>query len=101
MRLFPGIAALAGAGVVLGSASARADEPRNTTEPRVMMESGEVTNVIDAFDDGDIFDFNVTLGFEYGSKSAKILRETAINKPGLTTGGFTTHLLNVAQYSES
>ncbi|MFO0593581.1 MAG: hypothetical protein U0441_38930 [Polyangiaceae bacterium] len=81
------------------SRPALADEPRSATEPRVMMESGEVTNVIDSFDDGDNFDLNVSLGFSYASKSAKILRETNIAEPGLTTGGYTSRLLNVAQYT--
>lgn len=85
----------------LAAGQAQADEPRNATEPRVMMESGEVTNVIDAFDDGDMFDLSVSLGFEYSTKSARILRETHINQPGLTTGGFTSSLLNVAKYSET
>jgi hypothetical protein len=87
--------------LVIAPSSARADEPRSATEPRVMMESGEVTNVIDAFDDGDIFDINVSLGYQYASKTARILRETTINAPGLTTGGFTSNLLNVARYSET
>lgn len=87
--------------VSLGPGQAHADEPRNATEPRVMMESGEVTNVIDAFDDGDMFDLSVSLGFEYSTKGARILRETHINQPGLTTGGFTSSLLNVAKYSET
>ena len=94
-------AAVALAAVLLGSGLARADEPRNATEPHVMMESGEVTNVIDAFDDGDAFDINISLGFEYTSKSAKIMRENSIAQPGLTTGGFTTRTLNVASYSET
>ncbi len=79
--------------------AALADEPRSATEPRVMMESGEVTNVVDAFDDGDQFDLNVSLAFSYASKSAKILRETSIAEPGLSTGGYTSRLLNVAQYT--
>lgn len=78
---------------------ASADEPRSATEPRVMMESGEVTNVADAFDAGDQFDLNISLAFSYQSKSAKILRETSVAEPGLTTGGYTSRLLNVAQYS--
>src|SRR3954471_18994905 len=94
-------AALAGASVLALPTVAWADEPRNATEPRIMMESGEVTNVIDAFDDGDPFDINVSLGFEYFSKNAKILRETSIAAPGLTKRGFTTNLLNVAKYSET
>ncbi len=87
--------------LLLGSGAARADEPRGAAEPRVMIESGEVTNVIDAFDDGDVFDLNLSLGFDYSAKSARILRETAIAAPGLTTGGFTSNLLNVANYSQS
>ena len=94
-------AAAALAAILLGSGLARAEEPRNATEPRVMMESGEVTNVIDAFDDGDAFDINISLGFEYSSKTAKILRENSIAQPGLTTGGFTSRTLNVASYSET
>src|ERR1700722_6463587 len=106
MRIMPGWlvgvpAVLAGAGVVLGAGLARAAEPRNATEPRVMLEPGEVVNVIDAFDEGNPFDLNISLGFDYSSKSAKILRETAIGGAGLTSGGFTTHLLNVASYSET
>jgi hypothetical protein len=64
-----------------------------------MMEPGEVTNVIDSFEEGDIFDLNVSLGFQFASKSAKIFRETSIAQPGLSTGGYTSRLLNVAQYS--
>jgi hypothetical protein len=66
-----------------------------------MMESGEVTNVIDAFDDDDPFDINISLGFDFSSKSARILRETNIQEPGLTTGGYTANTLNVADYAES
>src|SRR5262245_51020330 len=44
---------------------ASADEPRSATEPRVMQEAGEVVEVIDAFDDGDVFDLNISLGFTY------------------------------------
>ncbi|MCK6590183.1 MAG: hypothetical protein HUU21_06380 [Polyangiaceae bacterium] len=88
-------------GIVLTSSPSLADEPRSATEPRVMMESGEVTNVIDAFDDGDPFDINVSLGFDFASKSARILRETNIYDPGLTTGGYTANTLNVADYAES
>lgn len=104
MRIFPGLRVVVPvvlAGVVLDVGVARADEPRNTTEPRVMQEPGEVVNVIDAFDDGDAFDLNISLGFDYASKSARIMRETPIAAPGLTTGGYTSHYLNVAAYSET
>lgn len=85
----------------LGSAHALADEPRSATEPRIMQEPGEVVNVIDAFDDGDQFDISISLGFNYSTKSAKIMRETNIFGPGLTSGGFTSNLMNVAAYSET
>ncbi|AKT42647.1 hypothetical protein [Chondromyces crocatus] len=66
-----------------------------------MMESGEVTNVIDAFDDGDLFDINVSLGFQYFTKSARIRRETSVAGPGLSSGWYTSNLANVANYSET
>jgi hypothetical protein len=95
--------ALAGALLLgaLGARTARADEPRNANEPRVMQEPGEVVDVIDAFDDGDPFDLNISLGFNYSSKSARILRDSVTALPGLTTGGYTTHALNVANYAET
>jgi len=86
---------------LLVAPAALADEPRSATEPRVMMEPGEVTNVIDAFDEGDPFDLNVSLGFQFFSKSAKIRRETSIAGPGLSSGWYTSNLLNVASYAES
>lgn len=66
-----------------------------------MSEPGEVTNVIDAFEEGSPFSIHVTVAFDYSNKSATILRETSIAAPGLTTGGYTSHLLNVATYGES
>lgn len=66
-----------------------------------MNEGGEVTQVISSFDDGDPFDLNISLGFDFASKSARILRETSINAPGLASGGYTSKLMNVAAYSES
>jgi hypothetical protein len=98
----PGLlAALSAAVVVASSSLAFADEPRSATEPRVMMEPGEAVNVIDAFDEGDPFDISVSLGFQYSAKSARILRETNVFGPGLTSGGFTSNLMNVANFSES
>jgi len=94
------LAALLALGTTLAATSAFADEPRSATEPRVMQEPGEVVNVIDAFDDGDPFDIAVSLGFQYATKSATILRETNIYGPGLTSGGFTSNLMNVGSYSE-
>ncbi|WP_437950963.1 hypothetical protein WME98_09315 [Sorangium sp. So ce296] len=89
------------AAAVLAASPAAADEPRSATEPRLMMETGELTSVVDAFDEGDTFDLNFSFGFEHASKSAKIRRETYIAAPGLSTGGYTSNLLNVASYSEA
>ena len=71
--------------------------------PRVMREPGDVTDVIDAFDneEGDPFDLSVGLGFNYFSKRARILRESSVYAPGLTTGGYTTRRQNVGQYIET
>jgi hypothetical protein len=86
--------------LLAAAAPAAADEPRSATEPRVMMEPGYVVDVIDAFDDnGDPFDLNLSLAFGYSSKSARITRETTAFQPGLSTGNFTAHTLNVADYS--
>lgn len=98
----PAFASLAvAAAAVLSALPAAADEPRSATEPRLMMETGELTSVVDAFDEGDTFDLNFSFGFEHASKSAKIRRETSIAGPGLSTGGYTSNLLNVASYSEA
>jgi hypothetical protein len=99
---FRRLAALGGPTIALFAASpATAAEP--TVTPVVMQEPGDVVDVIDAFDDdnGDQFDISVSLAFQYLSKRARILRETAAFEPGLTTGGFTTKLLNVGQYIET
>jgi hypothetical protein len=99
------LAAFAALGVLSSAGSARAqdkgDEPRSATEPRVMEEPGEVVDVLDAFDGKDPFDAHVSLAFSYSTKTARILRETAIYGAGLTTGGFTANTMNVAEFSET
>ncbi|RYE94423.1 MAG: hypothetical protein EOO75_02045, partial [Myxococcales bacterium] len=85
--------------------SASAHEPRKASEPRIMSEPGEITNVVDAFDDenNNGFDVHLTLGFQRSWLGANIRRETSIggpSNPGLATGGYTSSLLNVAKYSE-
>lgn len=82
-------------------ASGRAEEPKRAGEPKVFWEPAEITQVVDAFDDDDPFDLNLSLGFQSSWKSADILRETSITQPGLTTGGYTPTTLNVAKYKES
>lgn len=96
--------ALAGSLLTLAS-SAGAHEPKKANEPRIMSEPGEITNVVDAFDDenNNGFDVHLTLGFQRSWLGAKIRRETSIGgdaNPGLATGGYTSSLLNVAQYRE-
>ena len=101
MRLRAGILAVAVIVPSLATRSAHADEPVAASEPRMMRETGEVTSVVDAFDDDDPFDLNLTLGIEQRFKSAKIRRETTLAQPGLSTGDFTPATENVASFSES
>jgi len=99
MRLGTGVAI---AVYLVGAAGpAKADEPRKVTEPSVMREPAEVTQVVDAFDDQDPFDLHLSLGYQHTWKSAKIRRESSVNQPGLTTGGFNSDDMNVAEYTET
>lgn len=61
----------------------------------------ELIDVADAFDEGDEFDLNLRLSFEHDSRSAAVRRETSSSQPGLTTGGYVSDQLDVANYSES
>lgn len=79
----------------------RADEPVKTTEPKVLNEPGEVTDVVDAFDGDDPFDLHITIGYQHTWKNAKIRRETTLDQPGLSSGGYTADTMNVASYSET
>jgi hypothetical protein len=80
---------------------AHADEPVAPGEPRLMSETAEITSVVDAFDNDDPFDLNLTLGFQQTWKSANIRRETNISQPGLSTGGVLSANENIATYSQS
>ncbi|HZO16810.1 MAG TPA: hypothetical protein VFB62_26215 [Polyangiaceae bacterium] len=98
------ISALCSSSVLLLAGSLAAQEEEDAAlKPQVMREPGHVVDVIDAFDDdnGDPFDIAVTLGFEYFSKRARILRESSVFAPGLTTGGYTSKLQNVGEYIET
>ncbi|HKO49281.1 MAG TPA: hypothetical protein VJV79_16220 [Polyangiaceae bacterium] len=80
---------------------ARAEEPHKASEPRVLKEPAEITQVADAFDDDDdIFDLNLSLGYESTWSSAVIRRDTTIDQPGLGGGGYLQSDLNVAQYNQ-
>src|SRR5262245_31020816 len=96
-----GLGSALGLATVLSAASALADEPRKVTEPNVLREPTEITQVVDAFDDDDRFDLHLSLGYQHSWKSARVRRETSIRQPGLTTGGYTSDALNIAEYKES
>jgi hypothetical protein len=82
-------------------ASAHADEPRRVSEPNVLREPSEITQVVDAFDEGDPFDLHLSLGYSSSWKTADILRETSIVQPGLSSGGFVQSNMNVGEYKET
>jgi hypothetical protein len=92
------VAATASALAVLTPARAHADEPRKVTEPSVMREPSEIVQVADAFDDDDIFDLHLSLGYEHSWKNAKIYRETSM--PSISAGDFTPSNLEVAKYTQ-
>ena len=95
-------AALCGLGLVALCRPAQADEPRTRAEPKLLNDTAvELLDVADAFDDLDDFDLNLRLGFDHQQRSAPIRRETSIEQPGLTTGGYTSDQLDVATYQES
>ena len=70
------------------------------SEPSVLREPSEVVQVVDAFDDNDLFDLNLSLGYQSTWTSAKILRETSLTTAGFSDGGYSRANLNVAQYSQ-
>lgn len=88
------------ASVLWFASDARADEPIAPGEPHLMSETAEITSVVDAFDETDPFDLNLLVGFQQTWKSAHIRRETNLNQPGLSTGGFVAATENIATYSQ-
>ena len=65
----------------------------------MLREPAEITQVVDAFDEGDAFDLNLSLGFESSRRSATILREGPTDQ--LSTSGYTHRLLKVARYEST
>lgn len=90
-----------GCACLLVAPPASADEPRAANEPRLLEETAGITQIVDAFDEGDLFDLKLSLGYEYSRRTAPIRRETSILEPGLSTGGYVSDALNVAEYQES
>jgi hypothetical protein len=95
------VGAFAASAFVCHAGSARADEPVAASEPRMMSETAEVSSVVDAFDGSDPFDLNLTLGFRQSWKHSNIHRESTINQPGLSSGGYVAATENVASYSRA
>ena len=91
----------AAAAVWAATAASQADEPRNASEPYVLNEPAEITQVVDAFDEGDVFDLHLSLGYQHSWEQSKIRRESHITQPGLTSGGYTTDNLNIAEYKRT
>ena len=87
---------LIAASLIAATVPARAEEPRTSKEPRPMLEPIELTQVADAFDEGNPFDVNLSLGYQYSSRSADILREAAT-----ATGLQPRANEKIAQYSET
>jgi hypothetical protein len=87
------------AGLLLTSV-ASAEEPRKVSEPSVLREPAEVVQVVDAFDDDDLFDLHLSLGYQSTWKSAKIMRESALTDAGFSDGGYSRANLNVAEYTQ-
>ncbi len=83
------------------AAPAAADEPHGVAEPILFSEPAEITQVADAVDGDDPFDLLLTAGLVQTWKTAQIRRETSITQDGLSSGGFTSRALNVAEYTES
>jgi hypothetical protein len=94
-------AALACLGVVCVAAPAGAEEPHKVNEPMVLNEPSEITQVIESADDNAPFDLNLSLGFQQTWRSATIRRESYIDQPGFTTGGYTAQSMNIGTYSQS
>jgi len=84
----------------VGIGSAAADEPKKVTEPNVLREPAEIMQVADAFDDGDVFDLHLSLGYQHTWKNSKIRRENTILQTPLARGGFTSSNLAVASSSQ-
>ncbi|HEY2366856.1 MAG TPA: hypothetical protein VGH87_10730, partial [Polyangiaceae bacterium] len=85
---------------MFASSRALADEPIAASEPRLLDETAEVTSVVDAFDRDNPFDLHISAGFIQRWKRADIHRETDLNQPGLTTGGFVANTENIARFTE-
>src|SRR5258708_29714295 len=75
----------------------RADEPLGAHEPRLITDSAEITAVPDAFDDGNVLDVNLVLGFTQSWKRANIRRESGTSAPNAKSAAL--GMEDIARYS--
>ncbi|MBI2894893.1 MAG: hypothetical protein HYY06_15160 [Deltaproteobacteria bacterium] len=61
------------------------------------LQPAEFTNVIDAFDEDDPFDLNVSIGYERTLRRGKVRRES--NNPGVSEDGYIDYV-DLARYSQ-
>lgn len=66
-----------------------------------MVEAGENSSVVDAFDDGDLIDLHLDLSFRQTFERSRILRETSLAQDGLSDSGFVAGTENVATFVHS
>jgi hypothetical protein len=81
---------------LLGHAGAAPEVRAQDEGLRLMAEPIGYTDVLDAFDDGDPLDVNVTLGFERTARSGTIQREVVDFDAG--DGRSTRHFVDVAEH---
>lgn len=87
--------------VALAAALPARAATRNVDVRPFLDDTAEVTNVLDAFDADDPFDFKFSLGYATRLKNAKIRRESDLKQPGLTQGRFVASNENIASYAQT
>ncbi len=91
---------LAASALLAGGRDATAIEPRSSTEPDVLREPADVTQVVDAWDERGGIDLHFTLGYQQTWKRATILRETQ-NPAVVASAAGGTARVPVARAAES
>jgi len=96
-----GLATFAVLGALSWCKPGLAEELHTVGEPRMLSEPAEITQVVDAFDESDPFDLDLTIGYGFSRNTGKILRETNLAGPEYSSGGYTRGTLKVAKYRET
>ena len=100
MGFYRPCALLAVRAVLVFTAAGASAAPRAGGVKPFLDDTAELTNVLDAFDDDDPFDFHISAAYAARFKSAKIRRESSLSQAGLTQGGFTAINENIANYQQ-